>query len=172
MAFATCFATAAERHRELPVDGIVPDAIFTSTHAITIDAPPEAVWPWIAQRGAGRAGWYSWDLIDNGGSPSATRLIPELQTVVPGAIMPVIAFARLGHRIMEARHHTNGVFWLPMHQRAVLAAGGGTMTDTLHIVWAVVTSLLFMVALGFGATTRRSAIERRRAAIRSVMPSR
>ena len=44
-----------------------------------------------------------------------------------------------------------GVFWPPMHQRAVLAAVGGTMTDTLHIVWTVVTSVLFMVALGFGA---------------------
>jgi hypothetical protein len=44
-----------------------------------------------------------------------------------------------------------GVFWPPMHQRAVLAVGGATMTDTLHIVWTVVTSLFFMAALGFGA---------------------
>jgi len=44
-----------------------------------------------------------------------------------------------------------GIFWPPMHQRAVLAAGGGTLTDTLHIVWTIVTGLLFMAALGFGA---------------------
>lgn len=44
-----------------------------------------------------------------------------------------------------------GIFWPPMHQRAVLAAGGGTLTDTLHIVWTIVTSLFFMGALGFGA---------------------
>lgn len=44
-----------------------------------------------------------------------------------------------------------GVFWPPMHERAVLAAGGGTMTDTLHIVWTIVTGLFFMIALGFGA---------------------
>jgi hypothetical protein len=44
-----------------------------------------------------------------------------------------------------------GLFWPPMHQRAVLAAGGGTLTDTLHIVWTIVTSLFFMSALGFGA---------------------
>jgi hypothetical protein len=44
-----------------------------------------------------------------------------------------------------------GTFWPPMHQRDVLAAGGGTLTDTLHIVWTIVTSLFFMVALGFGA---------------------
>ena len=32
-----------------------------------------------------------------------------------------------------------GQFWPPMHQRAVLAAGGGTLTDTLHLVWAMIT---------------------------------
>lgn len=41
-----------------------------------------------------------------------------------------------------------GAFWPPMHQRAVLAAGGGTLTDTLHIVWTIVTSFFFMGALG------------------------
>ena len=48
----------------------------------------------------------------------------------------------------------NGIislFWPPMHQREVLAAGGGTMTDTLHIVFAGVTSLLFVLSIGFGA---------------------
>jgi hypothetical protein len=88
MAFATCVATAVERHRPLPADGMVPDPLFTSTHAITVDAPPEQVWPWIAQMGAGRAGWYSWDAIDNGGAPSATRVVPEFQAVGPGDVMP------------------------------------------------------------------------------------
>src|SRR5687767_13553183 len=41
--------------------------------------------------------------------------------------------------------------WPPMHQREVLAMGGGTLTDTLHIVWSVVTVLLMMLAIGFGA---------------------
>jgi uncharacterized protein YndB with AHSA1/START domain len=90
MAAATCVATALEQHRPLPVDALVPDPLFTSTHAITIDAPPEQVWPWVAQMGAGRAGWYSWDLIDNGGTPSAMRLVPELQTVAPGDVMPAV----------------------------------------------------------------------------------
>jgi hypothetical protein len=44
-----------------------------------------------------------------------------------------------------------GFFWPPMHQRAVLAAGGGTLTDTMHIAWTIVTSVFFMFALGFGA---------------------
>ena len=350
MAFATCVATAAERHRRLPADGMVPDALFTSTHAITIDTPPEHVWPWIAQMGAGRAGWYSWDAIDNGGTPSATRVVPELQAVVPGDVMPaapgatdafvvarmdppqdlvltapdgqggyavawehvlepieggrtrliararassrwvdlarakpphghrrifiervyaalarlprplLIGFAAAGHRVMEARHLRGiqrrstaptasqesvarwrqlllmcgivgavlyvamtlfvgmlwdgysaadqtvselsaigaptrplwlllgtiytalmitfgwvvwtsarpnralrvlgallmvhgvfGAFWPPMHQRAVLAAGGATATDTLHLIWVMGTGVLFMLETGFGA---------------------
>ena len=81
MAVATCVATALEKRRPLPVDAMIPDPLFMSTHAITIDAPPDQVWPWIAQMGGGRAGWYSWDAIDNGGTPSATRVVPEFQTV-------------------------------------------------------------------------------------------
>jgi hypothetical protein len=44
-----------------------------------------------------------------------------------------------------------GLGWLPMHQREVLAAGGGTLTDTMHIVWSVVTVLLMMLQMGFAA---------------------
>jgi hypothetical protein len=350
MAFATCVATAAERHRPLPADGMVQDPLFTSTHAITIDAPPAHVWPWIAQMGAGRGGWYSWDAIDNGGTPSATCVVPELQEVGPGDVMPaapgatdafvvarmdppqdlvltapdgqggcavawehllepleggrtrliararassrwvdlarakppdghrrsfiewvyaalarlprplLIAFAAAGHRVMEARHLRGiqrrsaaptenqarvprwrrlwltcgilaavlyvamtlfvgmlwdgysaadqtvselsaigaptrplwmllgtiytalmtafgwvvwtsarpnralrvlgavlmmhavfGSVWPPMHQRAVLAAGGASLTDTLHLLWTVCTGLFFMLETGFGA---------------------
>lgn len=41
----------------------------------------------------------------------------------------------------------------PMHQREVLAAGGGTLTDTLHIILGVTDSLLFLLILGFGAAS-------------------
>jgi hypothetical protein len=44
-----------------------------------------------------------------------------------------------------------GLFWPPMHLREVLAAGGGTLTDTLHIVWTAVNGLLMMLAMGFAA---------------------
>jgi CubicO group peptidase (beta-lactamase class C family) len=44
-----------------------------------------------------------------------------------------------------------GWLWPPMHQRAVLAAGGATATDTLHLVWAAVTGVLFTLAIAFGA---------------------
>jgi hypothetical protein len=45
-----------------------------------------------------------------------------------------------------------GAYWPPMHLREVLAAGGGTISDTLHVaVWTPITVLLFIGALGFGA---------------------
>ena len=44
-----------------------------------------------------------------------------------------------------------GLFWPPMHLREVLAEGGKTLTDTLHIVWTAVNGLLLMIAMGFAA---------------------
>jgi hypothetical protein len=44
-----------------------------------------------------------------------------------------------------------GLFWPPMHQRDVLAAGGGTLTDTMHIIFSFVTVFLFLLEMGFGA---------------------
>ena len=90
MAFATCVPTVLDKRRSLPVDAMISDPIFTSTHAITINAPPEQVWPWIAQMGSGRAAGHSWDAIDNGGRPSSTSIVPALQTVIPGDIMPAV----------------------------------------------------------------------------------
>ena len=55
----------------LPGDASLPRAQFRATRAISIDAPPDAVWPWLVQVGALRAGWYSNDLLDNLGRPSA-----------------------------------------------------------------------------------------------------
>jgi hypothetical protein len=93
MLVPTCLPAPSEKRRQLPVDALVPEPIFTSTHAITIDAPPEQEWPWIAQKGAGRAGWNSRDAIDNGG-PSSTRIVPELQSVARGDIMPAVPGAQ------------------------------------------------------------------------------
>jgi len=48
-----------------------------------------------------------------------------------------------------------GLFWpfAPMHQREVLATGGGTLSDTMHIVFSMVTVFLMLLAIGFGART-------------------
>jgi hypothetical protein len=57
-------------------------------------------------------------------------------------------------RIVGALLVTSGIIglgWPPMHQREVLATGGGTLTDTMHIVWSTITVLLFMLEIQFGA---------------------
>ena len=88
MHIATCLVSREETHRAMPADWLVPAPMGTVTHAVTIDAPPERVWPWLAQMGAGRAGWYSCDWIDNGGHPSANSIRPEYQHVAQGDVMP------------------------------------------------------------------------------------
>jgi len=81
-------ATPEERKRSLPGDLLIPDAAATVMHAVAIGAPPECVWPWLVQMGSGRAGWYSYDWVDNGGHPSASEIIPALQHVAPGDVLP------------------------------------------------------------------------------------
>jgi len=94
VALATCIATRVEKRRPLPGDKIVPEPMFTVTHSITIDAPIERVWPWLAQMGSDRAGWYSWDAIDNGAKPSALSIVPGLQAVARGDVMPAVPGAK------------------------------------------------------------------------------
>jgi hypothetical protein len=52
-------ATPAEVGEQLPGDELAPHPLSISTRAITIAAPPSAVWPWIVQMGYKRAGFYS-----------------------------------------------------------------------------------------------------------------
>jgi hypothetical protein len=81
-------ATRAERLAVLPGDEIVPEARSPSTMAVTIDVPPSEVWPWLVQMGCDRAGFYSWDNLDNGGRPSATEIHPEWQKLAVGEQIP------------------------------------------------------------------------------------
>jgi hypothetical protein len=87
---ATCAASLQERLERLPGDELVADAVVSSTHAICIASPPERVWPWLAQMGGGRAGWYSHDWVDNGGVRSAQRIVPALQRLAPGDVLPAL----------------------------------------------------------------------------------
>ncbi len=67
-----------ESQRRLPGDDIIPLPNEMMTHAANIDAPPEAVWPWLAQMGRERTGYYSIDLIDNQGIPSVSYLRQDI----------------------------------------------------------------------------------------------
>jgi hypothetical protein len=84
-------ASPGEQHLQLPGDEIAAGVPAHYTRAVTIQAPPEAVWPWLAQIGDYRAGFYSYDWVERflfpgtvhhiEGSHSATRIHPELQQV-------------------------------------------------------------------------------------------
>ncbi len=78
----------------LPGDDLIPGAASAS-RAITIGAPPEQIWPWLAQLGYGKAGWYSYDWIDNDFQPSDDRIVPEFQHMGAGdknLMMPGMGF--------------------------------------------------------------------------------
>jgi hypothetical protein len=77
-----------ENQRPFPSDALLPDAAEQITHAITIAAAPEIVWLWLVQMGCRRGGFYSIDLLDNAGVPSARELHPELLHLTVGEIIP------------------------------------------------------------------------------------
>ena len=99
-------ATPAEVARSLPSDELVKHPTFNATRAITIAAPLEDVWPWVGQAGVTRAGWYSYDLLDNLGHRSARRIIPELQHLAEGDVVPMSPDGKQGMRVhsLDAPH--------------------------------------------------------------------
>lgn len=86
-------ATDEEVQRPMPGDNQVPNPFVTGTRAVTIDAPPEQVWPWLVQMGYRRAGWYAFDRFDNDNIPSAEEIIPALQHLDIGQVIGEEGFA-------------------------------------------------------------------------------
>jgi hypothetical protein len=95
------WALRPERSCRLPGDALLASPLSSRTHAITIERSPRAVWPWLVQMGAGRAGWYSYDFIDNGGQPSADRIIRELQHAQVGDLFPALPGFREGFTVLR-----------------------------------------------------------------------
>jgi hypothetical protein len=92
---------AAERTAPMPGDDLLADASAQTTHGITIDAEPEAIWPWLVQMGCRRAGWYSWDRLDNGGKPSEREIVPELQSLRVGDVLPATPEGADGFEVLH-----------------------------------------------------------------------
>jgi len=86
-------ATDAEIDRAMPGDARVRDPIEVTTRAITVNAWPAHIWPWLAQMGKGRGGLYSYDWLDRVfgvlDGPSSETLLPDFQTINPGDTIPV-----------------------------------------------------------------------------------
>jgi hypothetical protein len=85
-------ATPAETKRALPGDELVPDPRIQITHAVTIAAPVERVWPWLAQVGQDRGGFYSYEWLENLAGcemRNADRVHPEWQERQVGEPVPL-----------------------------------------------------------------------------------
>ena len=86
--------TDDEVYRTLPGDELVPNPRLKATHAVTVQAPPNKVWPWLVQIGQGRGGFYSYDWIENLMGldiHTANRILPEHQTLEVGDVIPLAA---------------------------------------------------------------------------------
>ena len=94
-------ATDEEVNRTMPGDVIVFDPSFNATRVVTVNAPPKAIWPWLVQIGCKRAGWYSYDWIDNLGIPSAERIIPEFQQFEVGQLIPFSPNGKMGMYVKD-----------------------------------------------------------------------
>jgi hypothetical protein len=98
-------ATAAEVGRPMPGDDYVVDPLEVTTRAVTVNAPPAAIWPWLVQMGNGRGGLYSYDWIDLFigalDRPSVDVVLPEYQQPRAGEIMPYAKGADMVMRAVE-----------------------------------------------------------------------
>lgn len=105
-------ATKEERHRHLPGDDLMRDPMAVTTHAITIDAPPALIWPWLVQMGWHRGGWYTAEWVDRllfpANGPSADRILPEFQALAVGDRIPdgpPEARCSFAVAVLEPDHH-------------------------------------------------------------------
>jgi hypothetical protein len=80
-------ATNQESDSSLPGDDLIANPDLTATRAITVHVAAEQVWPWIAQLGQGRGGFYSYDALENlvgCDIHSADQIVPEWQAITVG----------------------------------------------------------------------------------------
>jgi len=82
-------ATRDEAERLMAGDDLCPRPQLNATRAVTIAAAPEDIWPWLVQWGWNRAGFYSYDLLDNLGRPSARQILPQFQHLAVGDWVPM-----------------------------------------------------------------------------------
>lgn len=121
-------ATPEEIARSLPEDNSVLNPAFDATRAITIRGRPEDIWPWLAQMGYNRAGFYGYDLIENLGSRSglrsATALQPAWQHPQVGEPLPLSVAATLQFGTIDPPH--------------TLVWRGGDVPPSGVFIWALV----------------------------------
>jgi hypothetical protein len=121
-ALARWGTTPTELSRAMAGDAIVAQPTHTATHAVTVHAPPEAIWPWLVQMGYQRGGLYSYDWLDRLfgflDRPSADRIIPEFQhlavgdTILLGPRQTLIVAALEPNRALVLSYKARGMEWV------------------------------------------------------------
>lgn len=161
-------ATDAEISAVFPGDELVPVPVSTVNRAVTIDASPEQIYPWILQIGAERGGWYSYDWLETGllrcPIVNADRLNPEWQDLVVGDVIkmcpgqsgppPYIVAQLEPDRAVVMGHQENGR-WVETWQFVIQPQPDGssrlitrsrTMTDGGF--WAIIHPGIFIMERG------------------------
>ncbi len=148
-------ATGDEATRPMAGDELCPRPQLDATRAVTIAAGPEDIWPWLVQWGWNRAGFYSYDLLDNLGRPSARQILPQFQHLAVGDWVPMggretpytaYRVARLEPGTLMLWHKPGGT-WLWLLEPD--GAGGTRLTTRLRsrYQWArpaIVVELILM----------------------------
>jgi hypothetical protein len=129
-------ATAVETRCSMAGDRLVPDPILVTTRAISINAEAGCVWPWLAQMGQGRGGFYSYEWLENLAGldiHNADRILPELQELKPGDLIPFWRGAGVNVATVEAPRLLvlAGTLNRPKGDRADVGAVGGTWVFAL-----------------------------------------
>ena len=104
-------ATNEEIRRIMPGDEIVEAPAFNATRAVTIKASPSEIYPWIVQMGLNRAGWYSYDLLDNLGRKSEEEILPIFQNVQVGTLIPMSPNNNYGLWVKEFKTEEWMLWW-------------------------------------------------------------
>ena len=104
-------ATDDEIERSMPGDDIVHKPSFNATRAVTITAPAENIYPWIVQMGVTRAGWYSYDLLDNLARASAESILPGHQNIQVGDVIPMSPDGKQGMRVKDFGKNKWMLWW-------------------------------------------------------------
>lgn len=107
-------ATDAEFHASLPGDEVIPHPMLEWTRATTIDATPDDIWPWLAQMGFGRGGWYTSETFDRIvwriENLSANEILPEWQHLAVGDIVPDGPDCAAYFRVLAVTHGDHIVY--------------------------------------------------------------
>src|SRR5262245_31492759 len=121
--FAGWSATAEELTHAMAGDAFLINPTHTAGSAITINAPPDDVWPWLVQIGYQRGGLYSYDWLDRLfgflDRPSANSILPEFQHLAVGDNIPLgrgpswpVAVLEPNRALVLDRRNMEGLDWV------------------------------------------------------------